>query len=151
MSLFWVKMEGFCDFSLTIIITFLSLVHKTLLTEVIMELVKGNIRSHSVSNVYRDPKKYEAKSILHVIRDLRISARAQSDKTNILPEYGVYDGHEFKLWSLRYTTFLNYPLKCCTCGLEMTHAYFEKQHIDNKRFHLNFYGTNSDGSQEPMS
>ena len=59
----------------------------------------------------------------------------------------VYNGHEVKMWSLRYQTFKK-SLTCVGCGI--TGKYFALERIKDDvspRFHFNLYAVTEDGTE----
>lgn len=59
----------------------------------------------------------------------------------------VYDGHEVKMWSLRYQTFQN-SISCVSCGLTGQYFALEKSKYETfPRYHFNLYAKLENGEE----
>lgn len=64
----------------------------------------------------------------------------------------MYDGHEVKMWSLRYKTFKN-SLSCVSCGIKGKYFALEraKENNNSERYHFNLYAKLDNGDEVLMT
>lgn len=58
-----------------------------------------------------------------------------------------FDGDMVKPFSERYQVFVKRGTTCCSCGLEGTHFYKEKNSPLDSNYHFNLYGVDSTGKE----
>jgi hypothetical protein len=83
---------------------------------------------------------------------------SRSTKERPMPKRVDMDGHDMKVYSLRYENFMANGTKCCVCGIEGTKFYKErnftvggKPTADNGEYHFNLYAIDAEGDEVLMT